>query len=134
MRDLVGTWRLVQWTASVDGRITRPFGGRVDGWLTYTEDGRMWATLQRNDRPRLGTGTLAAATAEDRAAAAAGFLSYAGTYTMREDRVVHHVEASLFPDWIGEDQVRFVEWIDTDLVLSTPPAGRNVVNRLRWTR
>jgi hypothetical protein len=138
MHSLVGTWRLVDWTASVGTAVTRPFGGEAEGLLTYTADGRMWAILQRRDRPTLGTGTLAAATAEQRAAAAAGFLSYAGSYTLDGDRVIHHVEMSLFPDWVGEDQVRLVEWVEGDLVLATPPstttAGRVVVNRLRWRR
>lgn len=138
MRDVVGTWRLVEWTATVGETVTRPFGGKVAGWLTYTVDGRMWAALQRIDRAPLGTLTLAAATAEQRAAAAAGYLAYGGTYELADHVVVHHVETSLFPDWIGEDQIRRVEWVGADLVLSTPPeitpAGRTVVNRLRWTR
>ena len=138
MDDLVGTWRLVEWTASVDGTVTRPMGGNVDGLLTYTADGRMWATLQRKDREMIHTGTLAAATAAQRAAAAAGFLSYAGRYTVDGGAVVHHVEVSLFPDWVGDEQLRLIDWVDGDLVLSTPPekthGGRTIVNRLRWTR
>ncbi|MEX2279516.1 MAG: lipocalin-like domain-containing protein [Acidimicrobiia bacterium] len=138
MESLVGTWRLVDWTASVDDTVTRPFGGRAEGILTYTEDGRMWATLQRRDRVLLGSGTLAAATAEQRAAAAAGYLSYAGTYTVDGDRVIHHVEVSLFPDWVGDEQIRMIGWQDGDLVLSTEPhttpSGRVVVNRLQWRR
>ena len=139
MDQIIGTWRLVDWTASIDGVVTRPFGGSAEGLLTYTADRRMWATLQRRDRARLGTPTLAAATARQRAAAAAGFVSYAGRYTVNGDSVVvHHVEVSLFPDWVGDDQMRYVEWEDGDLVLSTPPAttstGRVVVNRLRWRR
>jgi hypothetical protein len=138
MNDLVGTWRLVEWTASVDGTVTRPMGGNVEGLLTYTADGHMWATLQRKDRQLLDTGTLAAATAAQRAAAAAGYLSYAGRYTLNRGSVTHHVEVSLFPDWVGDDQLRLIDWIEGDLVLSTPPetshSGRTIVNRLRWTR
>lgn len=135
---LVGNWELVEWTATVDGTVVRPFGGKAEGWLTYTADGRMWAALQRQGRPLLGTGTLAAASAEQRAAAAAGYLAYGGRYTVDGDRVIHHVETSLFPDWIGGDQIRLIGWVDDDLVLSTVPetsvGGRTVVNRLRWRR
>ena len=139
MRELQGTWRLVEWTVSVDDTLIRPFGGKAEGLLTYTDDGWMWATLQRKDRAPLRTGTLAAATAEQRAAAAAGYLAYAGRYTLDGGQVTHHVEMSLFPDWVGDVQVRHVSWTDDgDLVLSTPPektaAGRTVVNRLRWRR
>lgn len=138
MRELRGTWRLVEWTVTVDETVTRPFGGQAEGVLTYTDDGWMWATLQKKDRSPLGTGTLAAATAEQRAGAAAGYLAYAGRYTVDGEQVHHHVEFSLFPDWVGADQVRLISWEDGDLVLTTPPAttpaGRIVVNRLRWQR
>lgn len=139
MRELKGTWHLVEWTVTVDDTVTRPFGGQAEGLLTYTDDGRMWATLQRKNRRPLGTGTLAAATAEERAAAAAGYLAYAGRYTLDDGRVTHHVEVSLFPDWVGDDQIRQVGWTDEgDLVLSTLPAktaaGRTVINRLRWRK
>lgn len=138
MQTVVGNWFLVEWIATVDATLVRPFGGVAEGFLTYTADGRMWAALQRSDRSRLGTGTLAAASADQRAAVAAGYLAYGGRYTVDGDRVIHHVETSLFPDWIGDDQVRIVEWVEDDLVLSTPPeatvGGRLVVNRLRWRR
>lgn len=136
--DLLGTWHLVEWTATVDDTVVSPFGGDVDGLLTYTADGWMWAALQRRGRALLDTGTLAAATGRQRAAAAAGYVSYAGRWTLDGDRVVHDVHLSLFPDWVGDHQIRMVTWEDADLVLSTPPertaAGRVVVNRLRWRR
>ena len=129
---------LVEWIASVDDTVVRPFGGVVDGHLTYTADGRMWAARQRRDRPPLGTGPLAAAPAERRAAAAAGYLSYGGRYFVDGDRVVHHVDTALFPDWVGGEQVRQVEWDGDELILATLPetstGGRTVVNRLRWRR
>lgn len=140
MDRLVGDWELVSWTASVGGSVSAPFGGDVVGRLSYTPGGRMWAILQRRDRAPLGTGTFAAGDEAQRAAASRNFLSYSGRYTLSEDEtvVVHHVDAALFPDWIGADQVRHVEWEGDDLVLSSPvettAGGREVVNRLHWRR
>lgn len=138
MSSLIGNWRLVEWTAEVGSRVQRPFGGDVAGLLTYTADGRMWATLMKNDRNPVAASTLAGATARDRAAAAAGYINYAGSYTRDGDRVLHHVEVSLLPNWVGTDEVRQVGWIDGDLELSTLPAvgrsGVEIVNRLRWRR
>lgn len=143
MPSLIGTWELVGWTASVGDREHRPFRGDVVGRLTYTDDGRMWATLMRRERSPISSATLAEATEHERAAAAAGYISYAGTFTDRGDTVVHHVELSLLPNWVGDDQVRLVAWIPNgdggdDLELSTPPktgrGGEDIVNRLRWRR
>lgn len=138
MSRLVGTWELVEWTAAVGDRRRRPFGGDVVGRLTYTTDGYMWAALMRRDRPPLTAGSIAGATASQRAAAAAGYLNYAGSYTEQEERVIHHVEVSLMPNWVGLDQVRNITWIGDELELSTDPevgrSGEAVVNRLRWRR
>jgi hypothetical protein len=142
--DLVGTWRLVDWTFCVDGsRERRPFGGNATGLLTYTPDGRMWAALMRKDRPDVPTRTLSAASADLRAAVAAGYLNYAGRYTVEEAHVDHHVEISLLPNWVGGVQRRDISWIEDgsngpDLLLSTPEtrtdSGRMTVERLRWRR
>ncbi len=144
MHDLVGTWELVEWTFTVDGvREARPFGGDPVGLLTYTADGWMWAALMKRHRKPLPTTTISAAPVVDRAEAAAGYLSYAGRYTIVGDEVVHHVVVSLMPNWVGDDQRRHIEWVDApdgtrDLVLSTPDTatdgGRKAVNRLRWRR
>lgn len=142
MHDHIGTWRLVEWTATVRNRTVRPFGGNPVGLLTYTNEGRMWASLMNPDREHLPTGTLAAATAEDRATAAAGYLNYAGAYRWDGSVVYHDVEVSLMPNWVGGTQERLVNWITgphgADLELSTPPsnglATDRIVNRLRWRR
>ena len=143
MRSLIGTWRLVEWTFTVDdSRPTRPWGGNPAGLLTYTEDGRMSASLMSNGRPGAPTRTLSAAPIEIRAAAAAGYLSYAGSYSMDGNDVLHHIELSLMPNWVGTTERRLIEWTSSetgfDLILSTPPTktdgGRLAVNRLRWER
>ena len=143
MRSLIGTWRLLEWTFTVDdSRPTRPWGGNPAGLLTYTEDGRMSASLMSNGRPGAPTRTLSAAPIEIRAAAAAGYLSYAGSYSMDGNDVLHHIELSLMPNWVGTTERRLIEWTPSedgfDLILSTPPTktdgGRLAVNRLRWER
>ncbi len=143
MHELIGTWRLVEWTFTVnDSRPTHPWGGDPVGLLTYTEDGRMNASLMSIGRPPTPTRTLSAAPIDIRAAAAAGYLSYAGTYTIEDDDVLHHIELSLMPNWVGRTERRHVDWLPVsngeDLILSTPPTrtdgGRTAVNRLRWER
>jgi len=143
MRSLIGTWRLVEWTFTVDdSRPTRPWGGNPAGLLTYTEDGRMSASLMSNGRPGAPTRTLSAAPIEIRAAAAAGYLSYAGSYSIDGSDVLHHIELSLMPNWVGTTERRLIEWTPSedgfDLILSTPPTktdgGRLAVNRLHWER
>jgi hypothetical protein len=102
----------------------------------------MSASLMSHGRPAAPTRTLSAAPIDIRAAAAAGYLTYAGSYSMDGDDVLHHIELSLMPNWVGTTERRLIEWVPSghgfDLILSTPPTktdgGRLAVNRLRWGR
>lgn len=137
--ELAGTYRLIEWVAETQGARWEPFGRETQGLITYTVDGRMIGMLSKSDRPRSTAAHLPAAPADEQAAMAAGFLAYAGTYSLDDLIVTHHVEMSLFPNWIGSDQVRKITvHEDGDVELRTPPelsrSGRTVVNRLRWRR
>lgn len=140
MDSLIGTWRLVEWTATIGTRQVRPFGGSVTGLLTYTDDGRMWAALMQQDRNPLDASSIRSADVRDRAAAAAGYISYAGSYTIEGDEVHHDVEVSLFPDWVGDLQKRRINWVTSDdetlLELSYVQTGngKDATNRLLWRR
>lgn len=126
------------------GRERRPFRGEAEGRLTYTAEGRMCVAIMRRGRPHAPTRTLSAAPTQVRATLASGYLSYAGRWRREgDDVVVHAVEVSLLPNWVGTEQRRLVAWIaddegDHDLELSTAPepteGGRTTVNRLRWRR
>ena len=135
---LTGTWRLVSWeNRASDQEITHPLGTNPVGYLTYDEDGFMSVSIMRRDRAPFATGDLLTADADELRAAAETYVSYCGRYDLYDDRVVHHVELSLFPNWIGEDQERLVELSGSRLTLSTHPmllAGRLRTARLVWER
>jgi hypothetical protein len=137
-RDLAGAWRLVSWeNRAVDGQVSYPMGSDALGYLLYTPDGRFSVTISRASRARSHGGDLLGGTVEEKARAAEGFVAYAGRYTFNGDHVVHHVELSLFPDWIGTDQHRFAELSEHELTLSARPlllGGKQQVPRLIWQR
>lgn len=140
-KQLIGTWRLVDWKVTIGERTVRPFGGAAVGLLTYTEEGRMMASLMREDRDRLDTTSFAGANAQTRAGAAAGYISYAGSYEVVGDEVHHDVELSLFPDWVGDVQTRTIRWVDEpdgtkalELSYVQQGSGKEATNTLRWHR
>jgi Lipocalin-like domain len=53
--------------------------------------------------------------------AAGTYVSYCGRYEFHGDTVVHHVELSLFPNWVGVEQERLVEVRGNRMTLSTLP-------------
>ena len=135
---LVGAWRLLSWeNRAADGQITYPMGADARGYLLYTADGRFSVTISRRGRAGFAAGDLLSGTTEEQARAVEGFVAYAGRYSFHGDRVIHHVELSLFPNWVGTDQERWVELAGDRLILSTSPlllAGKQQVPRLVWER
>jgi hypothetical protein len=135
---LVGAWRLLSWeNRAADGQITYPMGADALGYLLYTADGRFSVTISRRGRAGFAAGDLLSGTTEEQARAVEGFVAYAGRYSFHGDRVIHHVELSLFPNWVGTDQERWVELAGGRLILSASPlllAGRQQVPRLVWER
>jgi Lipocalin-like domain len=120
---LVGTWRLISWeNKTADGRISYPVGTDALGYIiTYSEDGYMFVAIMRPNRTKFSAGDLLGGTPEEKAHAAETYVSYCGTYDFRGETVIHHVELSLFPNWVGVDQERLVEVRANRLTLSTRP-------------
>jgi hypothetical protein len=135
---LVGAWRLISWeNQAADGQVTYPMGPDPDGYVIYAAGGRFSVTISRRGRAGFAAGDLLSGTAEEKARAMEGFVAYAGRYSFDGDRVIHHVELSLFPNWFGTDQERWVELAGDRLILSASPlllAGAQQVPRLVWER
>jgi hypothetical protein len=118
---LIGTWRLVSWeNRSVEGgQLSYPLGEDASGYIMYNEDGYMFVAIMAANRLRFATDDLLSATEEEEAQAEETYVSYCGRYDFLGDRVIHHVEMSLFPNWIGGDQERLVDLRGEQLTLST---------------
>ncbi len=136
---LIGTWRLISWeTRSVDGqKINYPFGKDAVGYIMYNQDGYMSVTISRPSREKFAAGDLLRASTQEKVQAAETYVSYCGQYEFRGETVVHHVELSLFPNWVGVEQERLVKLRGEQLTLSTRPMllrGEPQTAHLIWER
>ena len=118
----IGTWRLLSFEQQAeDGQITNLFGHDPVGYIMYNADGYMFVAFMHADRPSFATEDYFAASLEERVAAMDTFLSYCGRYSIRGDRVIHHIEVCYFPNWVGMDQERIYAFEGDKLTLSTEP-------------
>jgi len=137
---LVGSWRLRSWVAiSDDGSEATPMGEEPSGLLAYTGDGTMVTVIGTGDRPRFASNDATGGTDEERAQAVTTFVAYGGRFEIDGDVVDHHVEASLFPNWVGTTQRRRWELDEAGrwLTLTSPPVtlgGGTRLHRLVWER
>lgn len=135
---LVGAWSLVSFEVrAADGRVSYPYGSDALGHIIYSPDGYMSVTIMSANRPDFETSDLLGGSLEERAEAARTYVSYSGPYEVLAGRLVHHVEVSLFPNWVGGSQERFYELEDDRLRLSTAPmllSGSEQQAHLIWAR
>ena len=131
--DLLGTWTLSAYEGRAeDGSVTHPFTDHPQGMLSYNIDGTMMVIITRPDRPRFAANDFSTGSDAEVRAAYEGCIAYCGRYSVdaAAGTVTHTPAQSLFPNWVGSQQVRFAALADGQLSLSTPPtpAGGKV-----WT-
>ena len=138
--QIAGAWKLITFEfRKEDGNVIYPYGEKAQGSIIYTEAGRYSAQLMRVDRPRFASGDQMKGTAEEIEASYKGSISYFGTYEFHPEQgeIIHHVEASIFPNMEGSKQKRFFELSGKRLQLETPPiklGGEKAVGILLWER
>ncbi len=141
IRDtLIGTWKLVSYTATVPGseKIMYPLGEDAGGQLIYGRDGGMSASLHRAYRARCESDDPLKVTPPEAVAAFSTHFSYYGQFRYLHGMVFHDVQACSFPNWSDATLIRTAT-LDRDgcLILSTPPiavGGSVSTQRLKWRR
>ena len=135
-----GTWRLLECYGSwSDGRIIYPYGKKPEGQLIYDGRGSFSGQIVGSGRPAFQSGNLLKGTEEELKTAFEGYIAYYGTYEVDESKrqVAHHVTGALFPNWIGDIQIREFEFEGERLRLSTQPikgSRADLTNILLWER
>ena len=120
----VGAWRLLSFEARTSGgEVSYPLGRDAEGLLLYSQEGYVAISVMRGDRANFKSASIwEAASSEEKLAAFDSYSSYCGRYEVKQNKVIHHVELSLFPNWSGVGQERYFEFAGDRLTLRTPPA------------
>jgi hypothetical protein len=135
---LLGTWKLKSFVREVaaTGERYNERGEHPNGYLGYTADGRMYAIMTWDNRANPHD---VVATNEERIKLYGTMISYAGTYTVDAEKVIHHVDISWNQAWTGTDQVRFYKLEGNTLTITSAPAlnptdGRQGRSILVWEK
>jgi hypothetical protein len=141
LRDrLIGTWRIISAeTKRPDGEVVYQYGKQPVGHIMYDSAGNMGVAVMCQGRTKFAIPDKLQGTAAELKSAFEGFEGYCGTYdTDEEEKTVHHrVKASVFPNWEGTTQTRYVEFSGNRLTLRTPPTlygGATVISEIVWER
>ncbi|MEQ8742936.1 lipocalin-like domain-containing protein [Parasphingorhabdus sp.] len=137
--EFVGTWRLVDWRIEYeDGNVTRPFGNGAHGYIIYSADGTMTASIAKARRDRFDILNARNASTDQKAEAFDSYFHYAGLWQIEGEDVLHAVTMSLNPEMAGTEQRRRAEFDgEGGLTLSAKEALSNGDTRhhvLQWKR
>ena len=134
---LLGTWKMVSWTRKIvaTGETSDAMGPNPIGYIAYHADGRVIAFVLKRDRPSLAG---PAPTDPEKVELFDTMLAYSATYTLEDDRVIHHVDAAWNPAWLG-DLIRPYKLDGDRLTISGAPSkdpatGQDVVYRIEFQR
>ena len=136
-KDLfTGSWKLKEWSAELrDESKIYPFGKDAIGRITYGNDGLMAVQIMKNNRASFHLEDPLQGQPDEMITAYNGFIAYCGTYEIdpTANQVVHHIEISSFPNWIGQNQIRNFEFNGDELTLSTGFIGSGR-HKLVWKK
>jgi hypothetical protein len=137
--QIVGTWKLVSWTFENEkGETVHYLGENSTGILMYDEHGYMNAQLMKGNRSSFASDSINGGTPQEALGAFNSYLAYFGKYYEENPgEMVHIVEGSLFPNWVGNKEVRYGKIEGDKLILSTPPipsGGAEIVFYITWQR
>lgn len=80
----------------------------------------MSVAFMKEGRPLFKANDVRGGTTEEKIATINGYVSYSGPNSVIDNKGTHHIEVSLFPNWVGEKQERTYEFKENQLTLSTP--------------
>jgi hypothetical protein len=135
--QVIGAWNLVSFEQeSEDGILTFPLGKTAKGAIYYLPTGHVSVHIMQPGRseaidPLLYTG-------KSLNYQGLGYLAYCGRYHVDEEKQImtHELEIILYPEWVGGQQIRFIQLHEDQLQLSSiaPVGPQKIQFRLLWER
>lgn len=136
---LIGCWKLDSCVRTLrDGQTQYHFGRNPVGRIEYDKAGRMFALLMRPGRQSSAPSGMELETApeDELRNVVTGFVAYFGTFDVDEatHSVIHHIQASLVPSWVGTNLKRTYHFEGESLVLTRLSPDGSSSDRLVWHR
>ena len=138
--SFTGAWNLISSEMRTSGGdVHYPLGKDCSGRLVIDDQGHFSAQLMRSGRPNFASNDLLRGTDPEIRAAYEGYVSFWAHFEIEEAKqeMTYVVEGSLFPNWVGHENLRYYDFDEDRLTLKTPTflmAEQEVTGVLIWQR
>ena len=124
-KKIQGTWVLLSVVNEQDGKKIDVYGYNPKGFVTFTQDGSYSLLIFREGLPKFASNNRLKGTAEENQAVVQGAQCHLGKYTVDEKEATLHFfpEAATFPNWVGDDQKRFISFAGDEMKMKNPTAA-----------
>ena len=132
----IGSWELKEWTAELqNGGIIYPYGIDAKGIISYDNLGNMAVQVMKNERLKFLSEDPLQAKNDEILNDYNSFIAYSGSFEVdtNSNQIIHHVDLSSFPNWVGQNQIRYYTFKGDSLILSTDFIGESK-HKLTWTK
>jgi len=139
VKGIIGTWTLVSYKhESFEGIVFYPMGPYALGRLIYTDRGFFLVMIMKSNRRQFDVENLFEASAEEKLAASDGFIAYSGQYLFEDNKIVHQIDMSFFPNWIGTTQKSSAVLANDSLAITTAAlsstSGTQDIAHILWKK
>lgn len=138
--SFTGAWKLISSEMrTAGGAVQYPLGEDCTGRLVCDAHGNFSAQLMRADRPQFASEDLMRGSDEEIRAAYQGYVSFWAQFNIDEAKqeMTYVVEGSLFPNWLGHQNLRHYQFDGNRMTLKTPAflmAEQEITGVLIWER
>lgn len=137
--SLQGTWIMASaYEILADGTRTTNFGEHPNGLMMVDKAGRYSIQIFRPNRPKFASGDKTRGTSEEYREALLGASTHTGRVVVDavNGKLIFKIEASVYPNWEGTEQVREFTFKDDTLTYSLPASasGNGTVAYSIWRR
>jgi len=138
-KEIIGAWKLVSFELinKTTGKIWYPYGKAPIGTLIFSADHYMSVALMADKRENFAAESIQMGTDREKIMAAETYLSYSGSWDIKDEKIFVTVHVSLLPNWIGKEHFRFFQIHGDKLFFQTPTVkqGDNESYvELSWTK
>jgi len=137
--NVIGAWKLISFELinKTANNTFYPYGKAPIGTLIFSSDHYMSVAVMADNRENFNGESIRMGTDTEKIKAIETYLSYSGTWEIKDNKIFVTVLVSLFPNWTNKEHFRYFQIQGNNLYFQTPTFEQGeseIFIELSWIR